>query len=180
MSAVVAGASQDTTHWVADGFTIAAPASMWPMLDLLHTMHFDWEIASAAQRPTPLVWADLPAGVFAEFDRSTNVIRLSRALQASSVEAGTAFLAHELTHLNDDLNGRLTHSSSTCYSAETRAFENEANFWSMVFGPQGKRAPDPIEARENMKMWAFVGNPTFADLVVRTTPSYVSECGADQ
>jgi hypothetical protein len=173
-------AVQDTPRWVAHSFSVVAPASMWPMLDLLHALHFDWELASAAQRPTPLVWADLPSGVFAQFDRTSNLVRLSRTLQTSSVEAGAAFLAHELTHLNDDLNGRLGHTSTACYAAETRAFENEANFWSMVFGPMGKAAPDPIEAGENMKMWAFLGNPTFADLVIRTTPSYTRECGVDQ
>jgi hypothetical protein len=175
-----AAPNQDTGHWTAYGFDITAPGSMWPMLELLHKQHFDWQLYSAQQRPTPLVWADLPTGVFGQYDRSNNVIRLANVLQTSSVEARTAFLAHELTHLNDDLNGRLADSSSeTCYAAETRAFENEANFWIMTFGPDGKKAPDAFEARENTKMRAFVGHQHFADLVVRTTPSYVRQCGAD-
>src|SRR5438093_160969 len=44
----------DTEHWTNYGFTITAPSSMWPMLELLHAEKFDWELASAAQRPTPL------------------------------------------------------------------------------------------------------------------------------
>jgi hypothetical protein len=174
------GAVPDANHWTMGGLVITAPRSMWPMLELLHASNFDWELASAAQRPTPLVWSDLPSGVFGEFDRTTNVVRLSNTLQTTSVAAGTAFLAHELTHLNDDLNGRLGPGPDACYAAETRAFENEANFWITEFGPGGKLAPDPIEARENTKMWAFVGDPHFADLVVRTTSSYVRECGTDQ
>lgn len=169
-----------TTHWTADGFDVVAPASMWPQLDLLHSLHFDWELASAAQRPTPLIWSDLPIGVFGRYDRSNNVVALSNVLRSSGLEARTAILAHELTHLNDDLNGRLVDSSSAgCYAAEARAFRNEANFWMMAFGPQGKQLPDTIEARENAKMWAFVGNAHFLDLVLQTTPSYVRECGLD-
>jgi hypothetical protein len=170
--------AQSAGDWTAYGFDVNAPASMWPMLELLHKLHFDWELASAGQRPTPIVWTDLPAGAFGQYDRSKNLISLSNVLQTSSVEARTAFLAHELTHLNDDLNGRFADpSSSACYESETRAFQNEANVWSMLFGPQGKVDPDPIEARENTKMWAFVGNPYFTDLVVRTTPSYIRQCG---
>ena len=127
--------------------------------------------------------ADLPVGVFGQYDRAANVVRLSNALFDTGVEARTALLAHELTHLNDDLNGRLGPSTqlspSDCYATEVRAFQNEANVWQMIFGPEGKPNPDPIEARENVKMWAFVGNAYFTDLVVRTTPSYISQCGRD-
>jgi hypothetical protein len=49
----------------------------------------------------------------------------------------------------------------------------------MIFGSAGKPNPDPTEAREDVKMWAFVGNAYFTDLVVRTTPSYISQCGRD-
>ena len=70
-------------------------------------------------------------------------------------------------------------TANTCYEAETRAFVNEANLWSMLFGKQGKPKPDAIEAQENTKMWAFVGNTHFADLVVRTTVSYIRQCGVD-
>jgi hypothetical protein len=151
---------------------------MFPMLEELHTLQFDWQLDSASQRPTPLVWANLPSGVFGQYDRKANMVKLSNVLLTSSVEARTAFLAHELTHLNDDLNGRLLDSSSSgCYESEVRAFQNEVNFWSMVFGPSGKANPDPIEARENTKMRAFLGNAHFTDLVVRTTPSYIHECG---
>jgi hypothetical protein len=50
----------------------------------------------------------------------------------------------------------------------------------MVVGPLGKRTQDPIEAQENAKMFAFVGNSQFADLVLRTTDSYVKQCGVDR
>jgi hypothetical protein len=170
--------SAPATAWTAYGYTIQAPASMWPMLELLHQLHFDWQLASAQQGGTAIGWTDLPVGTFGQYDRSSNVVNLSTVLQTSSVEARTAFLAHELTHVNDEVNGRLDGlSSAACYEAEVRAFENEANFWEMLFGPRGKMDADPIEARENAKMWAFVGNAHFADLVVRTTPSYVRECG---
>jgi hypothetical protein len=166
-------------RWTAYGFSVVAPANMWPMLELLHAQHFDWELASASRRPTPIVWSNLPTGVYGSYLTSGNVVRLSRVLQTESVELGTAFLAHELTHLNDDLNGRLGDATGDlCYEAETRAFVNEANFWQMVFGPRGKVAPDAIEDQENQKMFAFVGNERFADLVVRTTPSYVTQCGS--
>ena len=168
----------DAEHWTAYGFNITAPASMWPMLELLHKLHFDWELASAGQRPTPLVWASLPNGIYGQYAPRLNVVRVSWALQNSSVEVGTAFLAHELTHLTDDLNGKLGDmTGSMCYEAETRAFVNEANFWEMVVGPLGKATTDPIETQENAKMMAFVGNSYFADLVVRTTASYVKQCG---
>lgn len=171
----------DGDHWTAYGYNITAPATMWPMLELLHQQHFDWELASASQRPTPLEWTSLPAGVYGQYVPSRNIVRLSSVLQGSSVEAATAFLAHELTHLNDDLNGRLgDRSGSLCYEAETRAFVNEANFWQMVVGPLGKRTLDPIEAKENTKMFAFVGNSQYADLVVRTTAAYVTQCGIDR
>jgi hypothetical protein len=169
---------QAAGQWTAYGFNVTAAVSMFPMLEELHKFQFDWELASASERPTPLVWADLPNGVFGEYDRTADMVKLSNVLLMTSVEARTAFLAHELTHLNDDLNGRLVDSSSTgCYESEVRAFQNEANFWNMVFGPNGKPKPDPIEARENTKMWAFLGNAHFTDLVVRTTPSYIHECG---
>jgi hypothetical protein len=165
-------------RWTAYGYNIVAPADMWPMLELLHRQHFDWELASASQRPTPLVWASLPPGVYGSYVPSGNVVKLSRILQNESVELSTAFLAHELTHLNDDLNGRLGDlSGDACYAAETRAFVNEANFWQMVNGPLGKVTTDVIEDAENQKMFAFVGNNRFADLVVRTTQSYIKQCG---
>ena len=168
----------DAEHWTAYGFNVTAPATLWPMLELLHKQKFDWELASAGQRPTPLVWETLPPGVYGQYVPSLNVVKVSWVLQNSSVEVATAFLAHELTHLNDDLNGRLGNmSSSACYATESRAFVNEANFWQMVVGPRGKTTNDPIETEENAKMFAFVGNSQFADLVVRTTPSYVKQCG---
>src|SRR6266852_5994864 len=161
----------DAEHWTAYGYNITAPASMWPMLELLHKLHFDWELASASQRPTPLVWASLPNGIYGQYAPRLNIVRVSWALQNSSVEVGTAFLAHELTGKPGDMTG------SVCYEAETRAFVNEANFWEMVVGPLGKATTDPIETQENTKMMAFVGNSYFADLVVRTTASYVKQCG---
>jgi len=170
--------SADTEHWTAYGFNVTAPASMWPMLELLHKLHFDWELASAGQRPTPLVWSNLPTGIYGQYQPTQNVVRVSWVLQTSSVEVATAYLAHELTHLTDDLNGKLGDmTGSVCYEAETRAFVNEANFWEMVVGPLGKATTDPIETQENAKMMAFVGNSYFADLVVRTTASYVKQCG---
>jgi hypothetical protein len=168
-------------NWTAYGFNVNAPTSMWPMLELLHRMSFDWALASASRRPTPIVWdSSLPEGTYAQYDPSANRIKMSTVLQSSSLEARATFLAHELTHLNDDLNGNLGDmTGSRCYDAETRAFVNEANLWSMLFGRLGKQEPDAIEAQENTKMWAFVGNQHFADLVVRTTGSYVRQCGYD-
>jgi hypothetical protein len=168
----------DPGAWTAYGFNVVAPQSMWPMLELLHQQKFDWELYSAQQRPTPLVWANLPPGVYGQYVPSQNVVKVSWVLQSESVEVATAFLAHELTHLTDDLNGKLGDmSGDVCYAAETRAFVNEANFWQMTVGPQGKTTSDPIEMQENAKMFAFVGNSTFADLVLRTTASYVRQCG---
>jgi hypothetical protein len=176
-----APAPANSEHWTAYGFNITAPSSMWPMLELLHTQHFDWELASASQRPTPLVWSNLPNGIYGQYVPSQNVVRVSWVLQTESVEVATAFLAHELTHLTDDLNGKLGDmTGSVCYEAETRAFVNEANFWLMVVGPLGKTTTDPIEMQENAKMLAFVGNSHFADVVVRTTASYVKQCGYDK
>jgi len=174
-------APANSEHWTAYGFNIIAPSSMWPMLELLHTQHFDWELASASQRPTPLVWSNLPNGIYGQYVPSQNVVRVSWVLQTESVEVATAFLAHELTHLTDDLNGKLGDmTGSVCYEAETRAFVNEANFWLMAVGPLGKTTADPIEMQENAKMLAFVGNSHFADVVVRTTASYVKQCGYDK
>lgn len=168
----------DVERWTAYGFNITAPSSMWPMLELLHKQRFDWELYSAQQRPTPLVWASLPVGVYGQYVPIQNVVKLSFVLQSSSVEVAAAFLAHELTHLTDDLNGKLGDmSGDLCYAAETRAFVNEANFWQMLVGPQGKTTNDPIEMQENAKMFAFVGNSHFADLVLRTTQSYIKQCG---
>jgi hypothetical protein len=172
-------ASQE--RWTAYGFNIIAPASIWPMLELLHAQHFDWELSSATVRQTPIMWGSLPTNIFGQYTPKQNVVRLSWVLQGSSVEAGTAFLAHELTHLTDDMNGKMGNfTGDVCYEAETRAFVNEANFWQMLFGPQGKASPDVIESGENTKMFAFVGNSGFADLVVRTTAMYVKQCGADR
>ena len=166
-------------QWTQYGFHIIAPTNMWPMLELLHEYHFDWELYSIQARPTPLVWAPLPNGAYGSYVPSQNVVKLSSMLQNESVELGTAFLAHELTHLTDDLNGKLGNiSGDACYSAETRAFVNEANFWQMVNGPQGKKTNDWLEQQENTKMFSFVGHSDFADLVLRTTPSYVKECGS--
>jgi len=103
MTAVVAPA--DAEHWTAYGYNVTAPASMWPMLELLHQQHFDWELASAGQRPTPLIWANLPSGIYGQYVPKQNVVKVSWLLQTESVVVGTAFLAHELTHLTDDLNG---------------------------------------------------------------------------
>jgi hypothetical protein len=175
------GATSAPERWTAYGFNVVAPASMWPMLELLHAQRFDWELASASQRPTQLLWANLAPGSLGQYAPTQNVIRLSGILQNSTVELATAYLAHELTHLNDDLNGRLGEmSGGACYESETRAFVNEANFWQMVVGPFGKTTQDAIEQQENMKMFAFVGNARFADLVVRTTPSYIKQCGVDR
>jgi len=103
---------------------------------------------------------------------------MSYVLQNEKPELGAAFLAHELTHLTDDLNGQLGDiRGNACYAAETRAFVNEANFWLMVNGPRGTQTSDPIESQQNAKMFAFVGNSRYADVVIRTTPSYVQQCG---
>jgi hypothetical protein len=175
------GSGKSAEKWTAYGYSITAPTSMWPMLELLHSEHFDWELASAGRRPTPLVWANLPVGVYGQYSPALNVVRLSSVLQNSSVEVATAFLAHELTHLTDDLNGKLGDTTGgACYEAEARAFVNEANFWQMVVGPLGKTTEDPIEKKENAKMFAFVGHSHFADLVVRTTASYIRQCAADR
>ena len=48
----------------------------------------------------------------------------------------------------------------------------------MVVGPNGKTTQDAIEVQENAKMHAFVGNSQFADLVLRTTASYIKQCGS--
>jgi hypothetical protein len=179
LSDQAAALPSDTEHWTAYGFNVTAPSSMWPMLELLHQQKFDWELYSAGQRPTPVVWAPLPTGVYGSYVPSQNVVKLSFVLQSSSVEVATAFLAHEFTHLNDDLNGRLGNmTGDVCYQAETRAFVNEANFWQMVVGPNGKTTQDAIEVQENAKMHAFVGNSQFADLVLRTTASYIKQCGS--
>ena len=178
---LAADAMASPERWTAYGYNIIAPASIWPMFELLHTQHFDWELASATRQQTPITWGSLPPNVYGQYMPKQNVIHLSWVLQGSSVEAGTAFLAHELTHLTDDMNGTLGNfTGDACYSAETRAFVNEANFWQMVFGPLGKTSPDVIESQENNKMFAFVGNSGFADLVVRTTAIYVKQCGVDR
>jgi hypothetical protein len=172
-------AEDQAEQWTANGFSITAPSTMWPMLELLHAQRFDWELYSAQQRPTPIVWANLPPGVYGQYSPSQNVVKVSWVLQNESVEVATAYLAHELTHLTDDLNGKLGDmSGDLCYAAETRAFVNEANFWQMVVGPQGKMTNEPIEVQENTKMFAFVGNSKFADLVLRTTASYIRQCVA--
>jgi hypothetical protein len=166
-------------QWSAYGFHISAPHDMWPMLELLHKQGFDWELYSVQQRPTPMVWSPLANGVYGQYVPSQNVVKLSSMLENESTEIATAFLAHELTHLTDDLNGKLGNlSGDACYSAETRAFVNEANFWQMVNGPTGKKTEDWLEQQENNKMFAFVGNSNFADLVLRTTPSYIKQCGS--
>ena len=179
LSDQAAALPSDTEHWTAYGFNVTAPSSMWPMLELLHKENFDWELYSAQQRPTPLVWASLPTGVYGQYVPTANLVKVSWILQTESVELATAFLAHELTHLTDDLNGKLGDmTGDVCYAAETRAFVNEANFWQMVVGPQGKSTSDAIEAQENAKMFSFIGNAKFTDLVLRTTASYVKQCGA--
>ncbi len=167
------------TVWTDAGFHVVAPTDMWPMLETLHQFHMDWELYAAGTRPTPLVWADLPPGVYGQYVPSLNVVRVSYVLQNESTNLAASFLAHELTHLNDDLGGKLGNmSGDVCYAAETRAFVNEANFWQMVNGAQGKPSPDALELQENTKMFAFVGNAGFADLVLRTTASYIKQCGS--
>src|SRR5438270_7890768 len=121
LSDQAAALPSDTEHWTAYGFNVTAPSSMWPMLELLHQQKFDWELYSAGQRPTPVVWAALPPGVYGSYVPSQNVVKLSFVLQSSSVEVATAFLAHEFTHLNDDLTGRLGNMTGAwCYQARTR------------------------------------------------------------
>src|SRR5437763_14703 len=64
----------DGDHWTAYGFNVSAPVSMWPMLELLHKQHFDWELASASQRPTPLTWASMPSGVYGQYTPALNIV----------------------------------------------------------------------------------------------------------
>src|ERR1051326_6971407 len=120
-------------QWTAYGFHISAPTDMWPMLELLHKYHFDWELYSVQQRPTPLAWSPLAPGVYGKYVPSQNMVELSSMLQNESTDLATAFLAHELTHLTDDLNDKLANvTGGAYYAAETRAFVNEANFWEIV------------------------------------------------
>jgi hypothetical protein len=167
-------------RWTKYGFNVDAPASMWPMLELLHNNNFDWALSGASRRPTPIRWDDtMPGGVYGQYIPNQNIIKLSSVLKSTSLEARAALLAHELTHMNDHLNGALGEmTGDACYSAESRAFVNEANLWSMLFGREGKQSADYIEAQENTKMWAFAGREHFADLVVRTTGSYVQQCSS--
>jgi hypothetical protein len=179
-TAVLTVAELSTQRWTAYGFNVDAPSSMWPMLELLHRMNFDWALTAATRKATPIRWDDsLPRGIYGQYIPDSNLIRLSAVLQTTSLEARTTFLAHELTHLNDNLNGMLGDmTGDSCYEAETRAFMNEANLWSMLFGSHGKLDGDEIENQENTKMFAFAGNHRFTDLVVRTTGSYVRQCGS--
>src|SRR3954454_5531955 len=64
-----------TEHWTRYGFDVVVPQSVWPMLELLHAQRFDWERASASARPTPIVWATLPTGVYGSYQSSQNVVR---------------------------------------------------------------------------------------------------------
>jgi len=56
--------ASDGGHWTAYGFNITAPSSVWPMLEMLHAYKFDWELYGAQARPMPIVWANLPPGVY--------------------------------------------------------------------------------------------------------------------
>jgi hypothetical protein len=169
----------DDSRWTAHGFNVNAPRSIWPMLELLHEYKFDWALAAASRAQAPIVWADLPTGMYGQYSLSSDTVRLSTALESTGVEAGAAFLVHELTHLTDDVNGVFGAdvTGAACYEAEVRAFSNEANLWSMIFGRQGKRSADKIEAQQNLKMRSFVGKPGYVDLVLRTTAGYVRQCG---
>src|SRR5438105_3961337 len=71
-----AAAPIDTEHWTNYGFTITAPSTMWPMLELLHTEKFDWELPSGAQRPKAFLWANLPEGVYGEYCPTENGVAL--------------------------------------------------------------------------------------------------------
>jgi hypothetical protein len=91
----------------------------------------------APERPEIEAWA--------HFDRRSNDIWVHTSLTGADPRTVAVVLAHEATHAQDRLEGRIDADRITtdaqaraCYDTEVRAFSNELTIWSQLFGDEGK------------------------------------------
>jgi hypothetical protein len=162
-------------RWVAYGYAIVAPPSLWPALEQLRARGYDWALDSLNARPTTLAYGSLRPHVSGVYHHGADVIQLASALEQSTVEVRSAVLLHESTHLSDVLHGRWEASSAACLAFEERAVANQATFWRDLWGPSGKPSPaDEWEAGLNDLVWSFTFERAWGQAAL--SAAYADEC----
>jgi hypothetical protein len=85
------------------------PLDATQMLDTLPQGNFGWAVNNIRELGTPILWSDDIPGLGA-YRADNQTILLSTQLKGCSLLLQTAFLAHEATHLTDDLRPQKPHT----------------------------------------------------------------------
>jgi PilZ domain-containing protein len=176
---VLAGAAarQARPGWSAYGYTIPAPKSLWPALEVLRARGYDWALDALNARPLRLTFTPLAPHISGVYGQSDDSIRLAAPLELARPETQAAVLVHEATHLSDVLHGRWEGSRDGCLQFEERALANEASFWRELWGPSGKPVPtDEWEAALNDLVWSFTYERAWGHEAVSAL--YSGECAS--
>jgi hypothetical protein len=121
-------------------------------------------------------FAPLGQGIYARYNVAAQLIEIDPAWADADDETLAAVLAHEATHVQDDMSGYLaTGGASACLESEVRAFRTAASFWLAQFGPAGKPAPgSDLEVQLNRIAALQASDPGGLERLVRQT--YVDQC----
>lgn len=149
----------DTGRWTAYGYDLAAPASMWPALELLHTRGYGWVPRTLQDARARVAWGALPADLWGSYTSARNEVVLDQLIEFYPADNVAAVLVHEATHLADSLARRIGSTPADCFAAERRAFEAEAAFWLALHGPRGKPSPATgIERSSNALVYVLAND----------------------
>ncbi len=92
-------------------------------------------------RRVPIVFAPLPDAVVGLFSARPPTIRVSTVYRGADAPALAAVIVHEAAHASDFFRGEPIDTPEGCFATEERAFRYQAEFWRLLFGPQGRQPP---------------------------------------
>jgi hypothetical protein len=128
----------------------------------------------AIRTGVPMVTAPLPAEVLGGYNQVEKVIRLNTSILDEDPRAIATVLAHELTHAQQDWEGRSIQDQ--CVVLEQEAFANGAVVWSELWnGAPPSRTALETELTRMALLWVTEGDPGIYKLVV-DEPGYQRQC----
>lgn len=152
------------------GLVLRTDSRLIPALDVMASSEISRPLLdSLARADVPIFPAPPVPGAWAFYDPRGRVIQVSDRLVGIDPRSAAVVIAHEATHAQDHLEGRLRlerhqpADEAACFASETRAFGIEQNLWRQLYGPLGR----PIELhaldRDQNVLMEFVGESA-ADL----------------